>query len=58
MFYIDFGDFQNNPISLSFNSIWQKTPSISIFDFLGAMRLQTGQGQRTWFGNIEMNKMS
>jgi hypothetical protein len=46
MFYIDFGDFINNPLSFGFNSIWQKMLFISIFDFLGAMGFGKGQGQR------------
>lgn len=58
MFYIVFGDFLNNPLSSGFNSVWQKTPSVSIFDFPGATGLEKGQGQRPHFGILETNKMS
>ena len=58
MFYIVFGDFLNNPLSSGSNSVWQKTPSVSIFDFPGATGLEKGQGQGPRFGNFETNKMS
>jgi hypothetical protein len=43
MFFIDFEDFPNNPLSFGFNSLWQKT-LFSLFDFLGATGLEKGQG--------------
>ena len=49
----DFGDFLNNPLSFGSNSVWQKTPSVSIFDFTGATGLQKGQGQRARFEIFE-----
>jgi hypothetical protein len=42
MFYIVFGDFLNNPLSFGFNYVSHKTPSVSIFDFLGATTLEKG----------------
>jgi hypothetical protein len=45
MFYIDFGNFLNNPLSFGFNSLWQKT-FFSVFDFPEATGLEKGQGQR------------
>jgi hypothetical protein len=41
MFYIFLGDFLNNPLSSGYNFGWQKTPSVSIFDFPGATRLKS-----------------
>jgi hypothetical protein len=43
MFYIVFGDFLNNHLSSGFNSLWQKTPYVSIFDFRRAMGLEKGK---------------
>jgi hypothetical protein len=43
MFYIDFGDFLNNPLSFGFNSIYHKMFFIT-FDFPGATGLEKGQG--------------
>jgi hypothetical protein len=45
MFYIVMGNFLNNPLYSGFNSVWQKTLSISIFYFPGATGLEKGQGQ-------------
>jgi hypothetical protein len=56
MFFIDFGDFLNNPLSFGFNSLAENT-FFSVFDFLGATELQKGQGQRTRLVNSEANKM-
>jgi hypothetical protein len=56
MFYINFGDFLNNPLSFSFNNVWQKIPFVSVFDFLGATGLEKGKGQRARVENFEMNK--
>jgi hypothetical protein len=36
MFYDVLGDFPNNPPSSGFNSVWQKMPLFSLFEFLGA----------------------
>jgi hypothetical protein len=58
MFYIDFRDFLNNPLSFGFNSVWHKTLFFSVFDFLGATGLANGQGQRARLGNSKRNKMS
>jgi hypothetical protein len=52
MFYIDFGDFLNNPLSSSFNYVWQKIPFVSVFDFQGATGHEKGQGQRASFRNL------
>ena len=41
----DFGDFLNNPLSSGFNSVRQKTPFVSIFDFSGATGLGIEQTQ-------------
>ena len=54
----DFGDFLNNPLSFGSNSVWQKTPIFSVFDFPGATVLEKGQGQRPRFGNFETNPTS
>jgi hypothetical protein len=54
MVCIDFGDFPNNPLSFSFNSLCQKM-FFSVFDFPGATGLKKGQGQGAWFGNFETN---
>jgi hypothetical protein len=43
IFYIVFGDFLNNPLSSGSNSVWQKTPSVSIFEFSGATGLKKGK---------------
>jgi hypothetical protein len=40
----DFGYFLNNPLYFGSNPVLQKQPSVSIFDFLGAVGLQKWQG--------------
>jgi len=45
----DFGDFLNNPLSSGFNSVWQKTPSVSIFDFSGGGK-RSWEEQKRWAG--------
>jgi hypothetical protein len=49
----DLGDFLNNFLSSSFNSVRQKTPSVSTFNITGATGLEKGQTQRARFGNFE-----
>lgn len=58
MFYIVFRDFLNNPLSPGSNSVWQKTPLFSVFDFPGATGHKKEQGQGPHFGNFKTNKMS
>ena len=53
----DFGDFLNNPLSSGFNSVWQKTPSVSIFDFSEATGLGIEQTQSPRFGIFKTNDM-
>ena len=53
----DFGDFLNNPLSSGFNSVWQKRPSVSIFEFSGATGLGIEQTQSPRFRNFEMSDM-
>ena len=48
-----FGDFLNNPLSFSYNSVWQKTPCVSIFDFSGATGLGIEQTQTPCFRIFE-----
>jgi hypothetical protein len=50
-------DFLNNPLSSSFNSVWQKMALFSVFDITEATGLQKGQGQGPCFEIIERNKM-
>jgi hypothetical protein len=40
---------KQSPLLSSFNSVWQKTPSVSIFDFPGATGLEKGQNQGATF---------
>ena len=53
----DFGDFLNNPLSSGFNCVWQKTPSVNIFDFTGATGLGTEQTQSPHFGIFKTEGM-
>ena len=53
----DFGDFLNNPILSGFNSVWQKRPSVSIFDFSGATGLGIEQTQSPRFRIFEADDM-
>ena len=53
----DFGDFLNNPLSSGFNFVWQKTPSVSIFDFPGATGLGIEQTQSPRFRNFKADDM-
>ena len=53
----DFGDFLNNPLSSGFNSVLQKRPSFSIFDFPGATGLGIEQTQSPRFRNFETDDM-
>ena len=53
----DFGDFLNNPLSSGFNSVWQKRPSVSIFDFSGATGLGIEQTQNPRFRIFETDDM-
>jgi hypothetical protein len=57
MFCIDFRDFPNNPLTFGFKYLWQKNTFFSVFNFPGAMGLEKGQGQRTWLGIFQTNKM-
>jgi hypothetical protein len=57
MFYIVFGDFPNNPLSSGFNSVWQKTPSVSIFGFSEATGLEKRQDHGPHFEIFETNKI-
>jgi hypothetical protein len=57
MFFDVFWDFLNNPLSFGYNSVWQKTPLFSVFDFPAATGLEKGQGQRPRFGIFETNKI-
>ena len=52
-----FGDFLNNPLSSGFNSVLQKRPSFSIFDFPGVTGLGIEQTQSPGFGNFETDDM-
>ena len=53
----DFGDFLNNPLSSGFNSVWQKRPSVSIFEFSGATGLGIEQTQSPRFRNFETDDL-
>ena len=53
----DFGDFLNNPLSSGFNSVLQKRPSFSIFEFTGATGLGIEQTQSPCFRNFETDNM-
>jgi len=53
----DFGDFLNNPLSSGFNSVWQKRPSVSIFDFSGATGLGIEQTQSPRFRIFQTDDM-
>ena len=52
-----FGDFLNNPLSSGFNSVLQKRPSFSIFEFTGATGLGIEQTQSPRFRNFETDDM-
>ena len=52
-----FGDFLNNPLSSGFNSVLQKRPSFSVFDFPGATGLRIEQTQSPRFRNFETDDM-
>ena len=53
----DFGDFLNNPLSSGFNSVWQKRPFVSIFEFSGATGLGIEQTQSSLFRIFETDDM-
>jgi hypothetical protein len=57
MFYNNFGDFLKNPRSFGSNSVFQKNVFFSVLDFLRALGLQKGQGQRARFRIFETNAM-
>ena len=44
MFYIDFGDFPNDPLYLGYNSAEQENPVLCIFDFQGPSGTQKDIG--------------
>jgi hypothetical protein len=52
-FLDDLWDFPIKFLYFCFNPIWQKTPSLSIFDITRATGLQKRQGQRPRFKNFE-----
>ena len=53
----DFGDFLNNPLPSGFNSVWQKRPSVSVFDFSGVTGLGIEQTQSPRFRIFETDDM-